>query len=109
MQVALIDLTPFGSTAAANTSVVVTITGVAGKRIRLASVILGYTAAAPAAPVMATIADGTTTMQIPINTNPVTLTGPFVFATAATVTITLPTGGASAVGGVSGGYWIDNP
>ena len=102
------DSTPVGGTAAANTQVVVTIVGVALKRTRLTYLALGFSAAAPAAPVQATIADGTTTIYLSVGSTQAMIDAiAMVWATGATVTITLPAGGGLTVGCVAGAYYQD--
>jgi hypothetical protein len=100
--------TPYVGTAAANTQVQVTITGQSGKKFLLSSLMMSFSAALPAAPVRATVSDGTTTLGL-------ALTGlldfepicPIQFASGATVTITLPAGGGTAVGDVAAaGYFV---
>lgn len=102
------DSTPVGGTAAAATQVVVTITGVALKRTRLTFLSLGYSAAAPAAPTQATISDGTTTIYLAVGSTQAFIDAlAMVWATGATVTITLPSGGGSTVGCVAAAYYQD--
>jgi len=108
MHVQLQALTPVGATAAANTQVVLTITGVAGFHIMLAGLRLGYSGTPPSAsPTRATISDGTTTMGFPVGGNSDGgFGGPVRFAVGATVTVTLPAGGAAAVGDIAAGYYL---
>lgn len=99
--------TPAVGTAAANTQVQVVITGVAGRRVMLTSLLMGFSGAVAAAPVRATVSDGTTTMGFALAANlDFEPANALAFAAGATVTITLPAGGASAVGDIVAGYYL---
>ena len=100
--------TPYVGTAAAGAQVVVTITGVAGKKFKLCSLTLGYSVANAAATVRATVADGTTTVGIPvISSADFVFQSPIEFASGATVTITLPAGAGTSVGDVFASGYFD--
>lgn len=96
--------TPQGGQSAANAALALTVVGVAGRRVRLTHLAYGYSAVAPpAAGTVITIADGTTTLDY-VNGPSVGMNFPSLppgglgFAVGATVTVTIPAGGAGAVG-----------
>lgn len=97
-----------GGTNAANTQVTVTINGVANQRVRIRSIAFGFSGAAPAAPVQATVADGVTTLYYAVSGSGVvhTFGRGWQAAVGANVTITLPAGGAGAIGNVTVEYEI---
>lgn len=105
------DALPAGGTAVANTQVVTTITGAAGLRTRLGALALGYSAVAPATPIQATVTDGVSTMYFTVTSNGVVFepANPVMFATGANVVITLPAGGAGAIGSIAATYYQDKP
>lgn len=105
------DANSASGTAVANTQVQVVIAATAGLRTRLCFAHFGFSGAAPAAPVQATISDGTTTVNLAVGSNPTAYdsNNPLVFATGAAVTLTLPAGGAAAVGNIAAAYYQDKP
>lgn len=87
---------------AAATAAVVTVVGVAGQRVRLTKIAATFTTAAPAAPVALTVADGAVTENYIVaaaigTTAVVEPTGGVAYATGATVTVTLASGGGASV------------
>jgi len=110
MNAQLTDSTPIGATAGANTQVQSVIAAVAGKCIRLTFLAIGYTGAAVAVPLQATVSDGSTTMYLPVGNLQAWLEAcPIKFAVGAAVTITVPAGGAGAIGNIGGAYYVDGP
>ncbi len=106
MHVQLQPTIPVGGTAAANTQVQVVIPGAAGRRIMLTDCQFSFSGAASAAPVRATVTDGTTTLGYGVTAlTDINPHNPLAFAPGANVTITLPAGGASAVGDISAAYY----
>ena len=89
-----------GGTAAANTQVQVVIAAVAGQQVRIRSIAAGYSGAAPAAPVQLTLADGTITRYLTVTSSGLALdwANGLAFTLGAALTVTLPAGGAGAIG-----------
>jgi hypothetical protein len=102
MHVQVQPVIPYVGTAAANTQVQVTIPAPgAGRRTLLTDAIFSFTGAVAAAPVRATITDGSTTLGIGVtSTTTFDPSNPVRFAVNQPVTITLPAGGVSAIGDV---------
>lgn len=104
--------TPVAATAAVNTAVVATITGVAGQQIRLTYLSFFYSGTLAAATI-ATVSDGTTTYNYPVTAvgesggaDVALPPGGIKFAAGASVVITLPAGGAAGIGYVNAAYLI---
>ena len=101
-------LTPASATAAANTAVVVTVTGVAGQTVRIGAIVVSYSAA-PTAGSLTVVVNGVTVFQIDITAAGPTVVpipqGGLICQAGQNAVITLAAAGAAVVGRVSAGSY----